>query len=104
MALASTPALASRPDRTAICQVAAHAETSSRLRGGADHDGGLLGRNHLSLPHPLLGNFEVRSHGQIRTRRGGAVEPVNHVVLPHTLVRRQADSAPRIRPPLRILK
>ena len=41
---------------------------------------------------------------QIRTRRGGAVEPVNHVVLPHTLVRRQSDAAPRIRPPLRILK
>ena len=41
---------------------------------------------------------------QIRTRRGGAVEPVDHVVLPHALVRRQSDAAPRIRPPLRILK
>lgn len=39
---------------------------------------------------------------QIRARRSGEPEPVGHLVLEHTLVRRQSDAAPRVRPPLRI--
>lgn len=41
---------------------------------------------------------------QIRTRRQGASEPPSHVVLDYTLVRRQSDAAPRVRPPLRSMK
>lgn len=40
---------------------------------------------------------------RIRARRSGEPEPaMAHRVLPHTLVRRQSDAAPRVRPPLRL--
>lgn len=40
---------------------------------------------------------------QIRARRGMETDaaPVRHLVLEHTLMRRQSDAAPRVRPPLR---
>ncbi|MBL8360994.1 MAG: LacI family DNA-binding transcriptional regulator [Rubrivivax sp.] len=41
---------------------------------------------------------------QVRARRQGAEEAASHVVLGHELVRRQSDAAPRVRPPLRVMK
>ena len=38
---------------------------------------------------------------QVRARRSGEAEAVNHLVLDHQLVRRQSDAAPRMRPPVR---
>lgn len=39
---------------------------------------------------------------RLRARRNGEVEPVVHHVLDFTLMRRQSDAAPRVRPPVRI--
>jgi LacI family transcriptional regulator len=39
---------------------------------------------------------------QIRAQRAGTPEAPEHVVMPHALIRRQSDAAPRLRPPTKI--
>jgi LacI family transcriptional regulator len=39
---------------------------------------------------------------RIRAKRSGETEPIDHHVMDFTLMRRQSDAAPRVRPPVRI--
>jgi len=58
-----------------------------------------VARLHASLGALAAVDILVR---QIRAHREGAPEPFEHVVMDFSLIRRQSDAAPRLRPPVAI--